>query len=100
MHSFKFFQSLLVSQIFVFAKQVLAPGPYFLHPVLVPVFDQLEANFTFFAFKFKKKKNLLSWSSSSNENWNLEERKKAGEMQADTEFGALKAACFWLTIRL
>lgn len=51
MHSFKFFQSLLVSQIFVFAKQVLAPGPYFLHPVLVPVFDQLEANFTFFAFK-------------------------------------------------
>lgn len=55
MHSFKFFQSLLVSQIFVFAKQVLAPGPYFLHPVLVPVFDQLEANFTFFAFKLKKK---------------------------------------------
>lgn len=55
MHSFKFFQSLLVNQIFVFAKQVLAPGPYFLHPVLVPVFDQLEANFTFFAFKFKKK---------------------------------------------
>lgn len=43
-----------MSQIFVFAKQVLAPGPYFLHPVLVPVFDQLEANFTFFAFKLKK----------------------------------------------